>query len=272
MSKPAARIGDIHVCPMVTPGTPPIPHVGGIITGPGVPTVLIGGMPAAVMGDMCVCVGPPDTIILGSTGVLIGGKPAARMGDSNAHGGKILAGCPTVLIGESSGGGGGGGAMANLQVIISEIEKVKGVEKSVLAKVIVTASQIASVTQAATDGLPFCEVCEPPAKDSDNESADGAAGGSETAEKDSNGEEIVKKIGKIYFTDENGNNISKVEDEKKVILVVESENVSGEEVIVTLYDHPGDFTYQGKEIENNQLVVSLSGNTHKIELEVILNN
>jgi uncharacterized Zn-binding protein involved in type VI secretion len=104
MGKPAARISDMHVCPMVTPGVPPIPHVGGPITGPGCPTVLIGGMPAAVMGDMCVCVGPPDTIVLGSTGVMIGGKPAARMGDQCAHGGTIVLGCPTVLIGEISPG------------------------------------------------------------------------------------------------------------------------------------------------------------------------
>src|ERR1017187_6053521 len=102
MGKPAARISDMHTCPMVTPGTPPIPHVGGPVTGPAVPTVFIGGMPAAVMGDMCTCVGPPDTIILGSTGVFIGGKPAARMGDSTVHGGKIVLGCPTVLIGETN--------------------------------------------------------------------------------------------------------------------------------------------------------------------------
>lgn len=97
--KPAARIGDMHVCPMVTPGTPPIPHVGGPVTGPCVPTVLIGGMPAATVGDMCTCVGPPDTIAMGSTTVMIGGKPAARMGDSTAHGGTIVIGCPNVLIG-----------------------------------------------------------------------------------------------------------------------------------------------------------------------------
>jgi len=109
MGKPAARIGDMHVCPMVTPGLPPIPHVGGPITGPGCPTVLIGGMPAAVMGDMCVCVGPPDTIVLGSTGVFFGGKPAARMGDQCAHGGAITIGCPTVLIGETGSGGGSAG-------------------------------------------------------------------------------------------------------------------------------------------------------------------
>ena len=77
----------------------PKPHVGGPVTGPGVPTVLIGGLPAAVMGDLCTCTGPPDTIIKGSATVLIGGKPAARMGDPTAHGGVITLGCPTVLIG-----------------------------------------------------------------------------------------------------------------------------------------------------------------------------
>ena len=99
MSAPAARIGDMHVCPMLTPGLPPIPHVGGPVTGPGCPTVLIGNMPAAVVGDMLVCVGPPDVIVKGSATVLIGGKPGARMGDSTAHGGTIMAGFPTVLIG-----------------------------------------------------------------------------------------------------------------------------------------------------------------------------
>ncbi len=96
---PAARISDMHTCPMVTPGTPPVPHVGGPILPPGCPTVLIGGMPAACMGDMAVCVGPPDSIIKGSATVLIGGKPAARMGDMTAHGGSIVVGFPTVMIG-----------------------------------------------------------------------------------------------------------------------------------------------------------------------------
>ncbi|HEX8622841.1 MAG TPA: PAAR domain-containing protein [Allosphingosinicella sp.] len=95
----AARITDMHVCPMMTPGVPPIPHVGGPITGPGAPTVLIGGLPAAKVGDLAVCVGPPDSIIAGSSTVLIGGVPAARMGDACAHGGKIVAGFPTVIIG-----------------------------------------------------------------------------------------------------------------------------------------------------------------------------
>jgi uncharacterized Zn-binding protein involved in type VI secretion len=99
MSAPAARIGDMHICPLFTPGLPPIPHVGGPVVGPGCPTVLIGGSPAAVVGDMLVCVGPPDVIIMGSATVLIGGKPAARMGDTTAHGGTIMAGFPTVLTG-----------------------------------------------------------------------------------------------------------------------------------------------------------------------------
>ncbi len=76
-----------------------VPHVGGPILPPGAPTVLIGGVPAACVGDMCTCVGPPDTIAKGSATVLIGGKPAARMGDLTAHGGVITLGCPTVLIG-----------------------------------------------------------------------------------------------------------------------------------------------------------------------------
>lgn len=95
----AARLTDMHTCPMVTPGLPPIPHVGGPIIGPGVPTVLIANIPAAVVGDMLVCVGPPDIIVKGSATVLIGGRPAARMGDATAHGGVVVIGCPTVLIG-----------------------------------------------------------------------------------------------------------------------------------------------------------------------------
>ena len=93
----AARVGDMHTCPMATPPAPP--HVGGPINPPGEPTVLIGGMPAARVGDMVTCVGPPDSVAAGSGTVLIGGMPAARMGDMTAHGGSIALGCPTVLIG-----------------------------------------------------------------------------------------------------------------------------------------------------------------------------
>ena len=90
----AARITDMHTCPLATPN----PHVGGPVTGPGVPTVLIGNIPAAVIGDLCICVGPPDAIIKGSLTVLIGGRFAARQGDMTAHGGIIVGGLPTVQI------------------------------------------------------------------------------------------------------------------------------------------------------------------------------
>lgn len=96
MSRPAARLTDMHACPMVTAL---VPHVGGPISAPGQPTVLFGGLPAARVGDMAVCVGPPDVIVQGSPKVLVGGKPLARMGDMTAHGGAIVAGLPAVLIG-----------------------------------------------------------------------------------------------------------------------------------------------------------------------------
>lgn len=96
---PAARLTDFHECPMVTPGVPPIPHVGGPVIGPGAPTVLIAGLPAARVGDMLVCCGPPDTIVKGSATVMIAGVPAARIGDSTAHGGTILVGAFNVMIG-----------------------------------------------------------------------------------------------------------------------------------------------------------------------------
>ena len=89
----------MHVCPQVIPGPTPVPHVGGPILPPGAPTVLIGNLPAARVGDMAVCTGPPDSIVAGSATVLIEGMPAARLGDSTAHGGTIMAGEPTVLIG-----------------------------------------------------------------------------------------------------------------------------------------------------------------------------
>lgn len=96
MGQPAARINDMHVCPMTT-GT--VPHVGGPILPAGEVTVLIAGLPAARLGDMATCAGPPDTIVAGSGSVLIGGMPAARLGDSTAHGGTIILGEFTVLIG-----------------------------------------------------------------------------------------------------------------------------------------------------------------------------
>lgn len=93
---PASRMTDMHTCPM---STGPVPHVGGPIVSPCVPNVLIGFLPAAVVGDMCVCVGPPDVIVKGSMTVLIGGRPGARIGDITAHGGVIIVGMPTVIVG-----------------------------------------------------------------------------------------------------------------------------------------------------------------------------
>ena len=153
MSKPAARVGDLHICPMVTPGLPPVPHVGGPIVGPGCATVLIGGMPAAVMGDTCTCVGPPDAIILGSMGVLIGGKPAARMGDQCTHGGMISIGFPTVLIGETSV------SMAALPMaVLQTIAAIPGPAQ-------LAVMQVVNMVQAAETGDPLvhnaltCSIC-----------------------------------------------------------------------------------------------------------------
>ncbi len=93
---PAARVSDMHTCPMVTAA---VPHVGGPILPPGCPTILIGGFPVARMGDGADCTGPPDVIASGCLTVLFGGQPAARMGDDTAHGGVILGGYPQVMIG-----------------------------------------------------------------------------------------------------------------------------------------------------------------------------
>jgi len=108
---PAARITDMHVCPMVT-GV--VPHVGGPILPPGCPTVLIAGLPAARVTDMATCVGPPDVIAMGSPTVLIGNLMAARIGDMTAHGGNIILGCPTVIIGEAGMSGDGGPVMGEV--------------------------------------------------------------------------------------------------------------------------------------------------------------
>lgn len=142
---PAARITDMHTCPMVTPGTPPIPHVGGPIV-KGQPTVLTLNMPQARISDQCVCVGPPDIIAKGSATVLCGGLPAARMGDNTAHGGVIVMGAPTVLIGDgSNGGGGGGGGGAGMP------GNVPFSAPNLQAKTMIAAHK---------EAKPFCAICE----------------------------------------------------------------------------------------------------------------
>lgn len=167
--KPAARISDMHACPMVTPGTPPIPHVGGPVI-QGAPNVIIGGMPASRVGDMATCVGPPDTIATGSATVLICGMPAARMGDSTTHGGVIVTGFPTVLIGDSaiSGGPDSGGQSAN--ALKGAIPKMKLPDKGkqgagVVAAAIVGAAKSApdlqakALRKAASSGAAVCQAC-----------------------------------------------------------------------------------------------------------------
>lgn len=144
MGKPAARITDMHVCPMVTPGTPPIPHVGGPVV-MGSPNVLTGKLPQARVGDMAVCVGPPDVIAMGSTGVFVNKRPAARIGDQTAHGGTIVAGLPTVLIGETkAGGGGGAGPMFAGATMLQFAEY---------------AAQVQVLISAFQAGAPFAEIC-----------------------------------------------------------------------------------------------------------------
>jgi uncharacterized Zn-binding protein involved in type VI secretion len=126
---PAARVNDNHICPMQTPAIIPIPHVGGPILGPGVPNVLIEGIPASVVGDVCVCIGPPSAVMKGSTGVLIAGRAAARVGDPTMHGGAILPpGAPTVIIGEQGSGSGksaAGVAAAGARDAASKLDEVK---------------------------------------------------------------------------------------------------------------------------------------------------
>jgi uncharacterized Zn-binding protein involved in type VI secretion len=165
---PAARVTDMHVCPMVTPGVPPIPHVGGPILPPGCPTVLIGFLPAARVGDMAVCVGPPDVIVLGSMTVLIGSMPAARIGDLTAHGGNIVMGEMTVMIGDTGHGSAGGGG-AGISGSSSAAAPAIGGPGPGMAQDLATAFTLAgpvaaAFTNAAESGAPLvckgpCEAC-----------------------------------------------------------------------------------------------------------------
>lgn len=252
MSRPAARIGDMHVCPMVTPGLPPIPHVGGPIVGPGVPTVLIGNMPAAVMGDMCTCVGPPDSLILGSTGVLIGGKPAVRMGDMTAHGGTITIGCPTVLIGEISPGT----VMTKQSLTVLE---------QLLPKASSIAQQVLSMQQAAGEGKPFCEICEGENQENQLENK------KNDHKKEENKEEEKEIIG-CYFTDENDVNkeIETVSEGKYVNLVIETSNMIGEQVELNIKSDD-NLEYNGIELTEDILKIGIEKDKQSIKLKVIEN-
>ena len=96
---PAAQLTSYHSCPLFNPGKPPPPHVGGPVVSPSAPTVLISGMPPVGPGSMAICQGPPDNVIIGSATVLAGGIPVSRINDSTAHGGLIVVGAPTVIVG-----------------------------------------------------------------------------------------------------------------------------------------------------------------------------
>lgn len=133
---PAARVGDLHLCPMVTPGTPPVPHVGGPIIPSCSPNVITGFMPQARVTDKCICVGPLDAIVAGSPTVLVNGLQAARISDMTTHGGAISTGFPTVLIGVGGGGTAAGGSGLAFAV-----------------------AQAAANIAAAQMGAPFCEIC-----------------------------------------------------------------------------------------------------------------
>lgn len=166
MGTPAARITDMHTCPMVTVL---VPHVGGpIVTGSF--NVITGGMPQARVTDMCVCVGPPDVIVKGSATVFVNNLPAARIGDLTAHGGVIVMGFPTVLIGDSSAGGGGGGGGAGFgggEVKTLKADKsgdpTKGEQGAAMmtsaAGISSPADQAKALRDAAQTGTPFCARC-----------------------------------------------------------------------------------------------------------------
>ncbi len=145
MGKPAARVTDPHICPMVT-GV--VPHVGGPILPPCAPTVLTGSFPQARVTDLATCVGPPDMIALGSLTVLTMGLPSARMGDVTVHGGSIVMGLPTVLIGDA------GFAMLSPGQMIALITKMALEGESADA-----AAMAKAMIAAAEEGKPFCEQC-----------------------------------------------------------------------------------------------------------------
>jgi len=159
MGKPAARITDMHICPAVCPG--PVPHVGGPILPPGATTVLIGGIPAARLSDKAQCSCAVDSIASGSSTVEIEGQRAARLGDSSSHGGSIVVGLTTVLIGDSGSGGGGGGGAQVATMIAAAVTGAPFCEacQANEDRGANVARQLASMVTAAQEGLPFCSEC-----------------------------------------------------------------------------------------------------------------
>ncbi len=146
---PAARLSDMHICPMVT-GI--VPHVGGPILPPCEITVMTGGLPQARVGDMLTCVGPPDSIMMGSMTVMVGGMQAARMGDPTVHGGVIMLGCFTVMIGDAGMGTVSPPDFAEVQASMGPT----GVEGPAGDQAATAQAMIAAGWKA----MPFCEQCQ----------------------------------------------------------------------------------------------------------------
>ncbi|MBS1829668.1 MAG: PAAR domain-containing protein [Acidobacteria bacterium] len=149
---PAARLSDMHTCPMVT-GV--VPHVGGPILPPCCPTVITGGLPQARVGDMLVCAGGPDVIAVGSPTVIVGGMMAARLGDLTVHGGVIVVGCPTVIIGEVGAGAGGPSSAAAAAIVTA----TAAASREALKDPPSDSPQSSALQEAANEGSPLVEKC-----------------------------------------------------------------------------------------------------------------
>lgn len=266
MGQPAARITDMHMCPMITPGTPPIPHVGGPIIGPGVPNVLIGKMPAVVMGDMCVCVGPPDTIVKGSTGVMIGGRPAARMGDLTVHGGSIVFGFPTVLIGEVGAPSAVNLSVTPVTVIVGPVVIPPIVFQNMPPESAAIADQTVTMQNAADAGTPFVEVCGGGNSPASDDTPDQEEPVEEVIEET---EEDAPYLNACYFTDDEGKKTEHCKVGDIVWFIIESYKMVGEEVSIDLKDNGHNYKYNGELLVENILTVVLESEVHKVELEVV---
>lgn len=149
---PAARLTDMHTCPVVTLL---VPHVGGPILPPCCPTVITGGLPQARVGDLLTCVGPPDVIAKGSPTVIVGGMMAARMGDLTVHGGVIVMGCPTVIIGDVGSGAGGPSSAAAAAIVTA----TAAASREALKDPPSDSPQSSALQQAANEGSPLVEKC-----------------------------------------------------------------------------------------------------------------
>ena len=162
---PAARLTDFIACPMVTPGLPPLPHVGGVIVGLCSPNVIIGGQPAARVSDFSLCIPAiPNPIIKGSATVMINGLPAARIGDTAVHGGAVVSGCPTVIIGDSANAG-GGAADPGVPAAAAKSggrSKGKAGDPGMLSSgpaMADSAAQVLALKAASKSGAAFIEIC-----------------------------------------------------------------------------------------------------------------